>query len=100
MQAAVYRDIDDVRPETISVPEIGAGELLIRIDTCGVCGTDLKKIHTGSHSAPRVCGREMPGTVAAIGSGVSGFVVGDRVMAFHHIPCGTCFYCRKQTFAQ
>jgi L-iditol 2-dehydrogenase len=100
MQAAVYRDIDDVRPETISVPEIGAGELLIRIDTCGVCGTDLKKIHTGSHSAPRVFGHEMAGTVAAIGSGVSGFVLGDRVMAFHHIPCGTCFYCRKQTFAQ
>jgi L-iditol 2-dehydrogenase len=100
MQAAVYRDIDVVRPETIPVPEIGAGELLIRIDTCGVCGTDLKKIHTGSHSAPRVFGHEMAGTVAAVGAGVSSFAVGERVMAFHHIPCGSCFYCRKQTFAQ
>jgi len=100
MQAAVYREIDVVRPEIIAVPEIGAGELLIRIDTCGVCGTDLKKIHTGSHAAPRVFGHEMAGTVAAVGSGVSGFAVGERVMAFHHIPCGTCFYCRKQTFAQ
>jgi len=100
MQAAVYREIDVVRSEIIAVPEIGAGELLIRIDTCGVCGTDLKKIHTGSHAAPRVFGHEMAGTVAAVGSGVSGFAVGERVMAFHHIPCGTCFYCRKQTFAQ
>jgi L-iditol 2-dehydrogenase len=100
MQAAVYRDIDDVRTETVPVPEIGEGEVLVRVDTCGICGTDLKKIHTGSHSAPRVFGHEMAGTVAAIGDGVRGFAVGDRVMAFHHIPCGQCFYCRKKTFAQ
>jgi L-iditol 2-dehydrogenase len=100
MQAAVYRDMDDVRTETIAVPEIGAGEVLVRIDTCGICGTDLKKIHTGSHAAPRVFGHEMAGTIAAVGDGVKGFAVGDRVMAFHHIPCGVCFYCRKQTFAQ
>jgi len=82
------------------VPEIGAGEVLVRIDTCGICGTDLKKIHTGSHSAPRVFGHEMAGTIAKVGEGVRGFAVGDRVMAFHHIPCGHCFYCRKKTFAQ
>jgi len=82
------------------VPEIGAGEVLVRIDTCGICGTDLKKIHTGSHSAPRVFGHEMAGTIAQVGEGVRGFAVGDRVMAFHHIPCGHCFYCRKKTFAQ
>jgi L-iditol 2-dehydrogenase len=100
MQAAVYRAVDEVRTETIAVPAIGAGEVLVRIDTCGICGTDLKKIHTGSHSAPRVFGHEMAGTVAAVGEGVRGFAVGDRVMAFHHIPCGKCFYCRKKTFAQ
>jgi L-iditol 2-dehydrogenase len=100
MKAAVYRDIDTVVTETTSVPEAGRGEVLIRIDTCGVCGTDLKKIHTGSHSAPRVFGHEMAGTIAAVGEGVKGFAVGDRVMAFHHIPCGHCFYCRKKTFAQ
>ena len=98
MQAAVYRAVDDVRLETIPVPQIGPGEVLVRIDTCGICGTDLKKIHTGSHSAPRVFGHEMAGTVAA--SNAEGFAVGERVMAFHHIPCGICFYCRKQTFAQ
>ena len=100
MQAAVYRAVDDMRTETVAVPEIGAGEVLVRIDTCGICGTDLKKIHTGSHAAPRVFGHEMAGTIAAIGDGVRGFAVGDRVMAFHHIPCGACFYCRKKTFAQ
>jgi L-iditol 2-dehydrogenase len=100
MRAAVYRAPNDVRTETVPVPQIGSGEVLVRIDTCGICGTDLKKIHTGSHSAPRVFGHEMAGTIAAIGEGVRGFAVGDRVMAFHHIPCGECFYCRKQTFAQ
>jgi L-iditol 2-dehydrogenase len=100
MQAAVYRAVDEVMTETVAVPEIGPGEVLVRIDTCGICGTDLKKIHTGSHSAPRVFGHEMAGTIAAVGEGVCGFAVGDRVMAFHHIPCGRCFYCRKKTFAQ
>jgi len=100
MRAAVYRGVNDVRVETIPVPEIGPGEVLMQIHTCGICGTDLKKIHTGSHSAPRVFGHEMSGTVAAVGEGVTDFAVGDRVMAYHHIPCGKCFYCRKQTFAQ
>ena len=100
MRAAVYRGVNDVRVETIPVPEIGPGEVLVRIHTCGICGTDLKKIHTGSHSSPRVFGHEMAGTIAAVGEGVAGFEVGDRVMAYHHIPCGECFYCRKQTFAQ
>ncbi len=100
MRAAVYRGINDVRVETIPVPEIGAGEVLVKIHTCGICGTDLKKIHTGSHDAPRVFGHEMAGTIAKVGEGVTGFSVGDRVMAYHHIPCGECYYCRKQTFAQ
>ena len=100
MRAAVYRGVNDVRVETIAVPEIGAGEVLVKIHTCGICGTDLKKIHTGSHDAPRVFGHEMAGTIARVGDSVRGFAVGDRVMAYHHIPCGTCYFCRKQTFAQ
>ena len=100
MRAAVYRAPDEVITETLPVPEIGPGEVLVRIDTCGICGTDLKKIHTGSHAAPRVFGHEMAGTVASVGEGVRGFALGDRVMAFHHIPCGQCYYCRKRTFAQ
>ncbi|MEO6817953.1 MAG: zinc-dependent dehydrogenase [Edaphobacter sp.] len=100
MRAAVYRGINDVRVETIPVPEIGAGEVLVKIHTCGICGTDLKKIHSGSHDAPRIFGHEMSGTIVRAGEGVSNFAVGDRVMAYHHIPCSECYYCRKQTFAQ
>jgi L-iditol 2-dehydrogenase len=100
MQAAVYRGIDDVRIETVPVPEIGAGEVLIAVHSCGICGTDLKKIHTGSHSAPRIFGHETVGTIAAVGSGITAFAAGDRVAVFHHIPCGNFYYCRKKTFAQ
>jgi L-iditol 2-dehydrogenase len=100
MRAAVYRGVNDVRVETIAVPAIGDGEVLVKIHTCGICGTDLKKIHTGSHVAPRVFGHEMAGTIVRVGAGVEGFAIGDRVMAYHHIPCGECYYCRKQTFAQ
>ncbi len=100
MLAAVYRGINDVRLETVPVPEITPGEILIKVHTCGICGTDLKKIATGSHSAPRIFGHETSGTVAAVGAKVSAFAPGDRVMVFHHIPCGQCYYCRHKTFAQ
>ena len=100
MQAAVYRGMNDVRVETVPVPQIGDSELLVRVHTCGICGTDLKKIATGSHSAPRIFGHETSGVVAACGKNVSDFQPGDRVVVFHHIPCGECFYCRHKTFAQ
>jgi L-iditol 2-dehydrogenase len=100
MLAAVYRGVNDVRLETVPVPAIGPGEMLVRVHTCGVCGTDLKKISTGSHSAPRIFGHETSGVVAAVGEGVSSFQPGDRVMIFHHIPCRECFYCQNKTFAQ
>jgi L-iditol 2-dehydrogenase len=100
MLAAVYRGVNDVRLETVPVPEIGPGEILIKVHTCGICGTDLKKIATGSHSAPRIFGHETTGTVAAVGPKVTAFSPGDRVMVFHHIPCGQCYYCRHKTFAQ
>ena len=74
MLAAVYHGRNDIRLETVPVPQIGHGELLIRVHTCGVCGTDLKKISTGSHSAPRIFGHETAGVIAAIGDGVPGRV--------------------------
>jgi len=100
MLAAVYRGVNDVRMETVPVPKIGPGEMLVRVHSCGVCGTDLKKISTGSHSAPRIFGHETSGVVAAVGEGVHNYRPGDRVMVFHHIPCRQCFYCRNKTFAQ
>jgi L-iditol 2-dehydrogenase len=100
MRAAVYYGKEDVRLETVPVPKIGPEELLIRVHTCGICGTDLKKIATGSHSAPRIFGHETSGVVAAVGQEVTRFRVGDRVISFHHIPCGECYYCRHKVFAQ
>jgi L-iditol 2-dehydrogenase len=100
MLAAVYRGVNEVRLETVPVPQIGPGELLVRVHTCGICGTDLKKVATGSHSAPRIFGHETSGVVAAIGKGVRNFVPGERVVIFHHIPCGNCYYCRHKTYAQ
>jgi L-iditol 2-dehydrogenase len=100
MQAAVYRGANDVRLETVPVPKIGPGEMLVRVHSCGVCGTDLKKISTGSHSAPRIFGHETAGMVAAVGEGIQTYRPGDRVMVFHHIPCRECFYCHNKTFAQ
>lgn len=100
MQAAVYHGKQDVRLETVPVPAIGAGEVLIQVHTCGICGTDLKKISTGSHSAPRIFGHETAGQIVAVGQGVPRFHVGDRVMVFHHIPCSQCYYCRHKVFAQ
>jgi L-iditol 2-dehydrogenase len=100
MKAVVYRGVNDLRLEEVPVPEIGAGEILVRVHTCGICGTDLKKISTGSHSAPRIFGHETAGVVAKIGEGVRKFSVGERVVVFHHIPCRECYYCRHKTFAQ
>ncbi len=82
------------------MPAIGPGELLIRVHTCGICGTDLKKISTGSHSAPRIFGHETSGMIVAIGEGVTSYSLGERVMVFHHIPCRDCFYCNRKVFAQ
>ena len=100
MHAAVYRGVNDVRLERVPVPAIGNGELLVRVHTCGICGTDLKKIATGSHSAPRIFGHETTGVVVAAGEGVRDYRIGDRVMVFHHIPCGDCYYCKHKVFAQ
>src|SRR5271156_4018417 len=100
MRAGVYRGVNDVRSEEGPVPRISDRELLVRVHTCGICGTDLKKIATGSHSAPRIFGHETTGVIVATGQGVAGYHAGDRVMVFHHIPCGGCYFCKHKVFAQ
>ena len=100
MRAAVYRGKGKVVVETVPVPAIGAGEVLIRVAACGICGTDLKKIEHGFVAAPQIFGHEVSGTVAAVGAGVTRWKPGDRVMSFHHVPCGACFYCERRLFSQ
>lgn len=82
------------------MPEIGPGEMLVKVAACGVCGTDLKKIEKGLLQPPRVFGHEIAGRVAQVGAGVTSFREGDAVVVHHHIPCGTCFYCRAGAYAQ
>jgi L-iditol 2-dehydrogenase len=100
MRAAVYRGKGKVVVETVPVPAIGAGEVLIRVASCGICGTDLKKIEHGFVAAPQIFGHEVSGTVVAIGAGVTKWKLGDRVMSFHHVPCGACFYCQRRLYSQ
>jgi len=100
MHAAVYRGSSVVDVEEIPTPAIGPGEILIRVEACGICHTDLKKIEHNLLDPPRVYGHETAGVIAAVGSGVTRFSPGDRVVAFHHIPCGKCFYCRRKIYAQ
>lgn len=100
MLALVYRGKGLLRVEDIPVPEIDAGELLVRVEACGVCGTDIKKIEKGLVTPPRVFGHETAGVVVRKGPGVTRFSEGQRVVLHHHIPCGECFYCAEKTYAQ
>jgi L-iditol 2-dehydrogenase len=100
MKAAVYQGKSSVTVESLPTPEIGAGELLVRVESCGICHTDLKKIEYDLLPAPRIYGHETAGTVVAAGEGVTKFRAGDRVIAFHHIPCSNCFFCSKKLYAQ
>jgi len=86
--------------ESVPIPEIGEGEVLFRVAACGICGTDIKKIHHGFVAPPQILGHELAGTVVKVGRGVKKFKIGDRVVSFHHIPCGACFYCERKLFSQ
>jgi L-iditol 2-dehydrogenase len=104
MRAVVYRGINDLRLETIPVPRIGPNELLVKVAVCGVCPTDIKKIHYGTVPPPRIFGHETAGTIVKLGGGASvrasRFKLGDRVALHHHVPCLNCHFCRHRAFAQ
>jgi L-iditol 2-dehydrogenase len=112
MRAVVYRGINDLRLETVPVPDIESGELLVKVAACGVCPTDIKKIHYGLLSPPRIYGHETAGVIVKIGGGKPSLTVrppsmpkfvlkvGDRVALHHHVPCMVCHYCRHRAFAQ
>jgi L-iditol 2-dehydrogenase len=100
MRAGVYRGKGRVVVEDVPVPEISDGEVLFRVAACGICGTDIKKIQYGFIAAPQIFGHEVAGAVVRVGRGVKKFKEGDRVVSFHHIPCGNCFFCARQLFSQ
>jgi L-iditol 2-dehydrogenase len=100
MRAAVYRGQGRISVESVPVPVAGPGEIVVEVRSCGVCHTDLKKIEYDLLPPPRIYGHETAGIVVAVGEGVMRFALGDRVIAFHHIPCGDCFYCQRRLYAQ
>ena len=100
MRAAVYRGHPRLEVEELPRPAPGPGEMQVRVEVCGVCGTDVKKIDKGLVPPPRIFGHEIAGVVTARGAGVAKFKEGDRVVVHHHIPCLACFYCERKLYAQ
>jgi L-iditol 2-dehydrogenase len=100
MHAGVYREKGRVHVEEVPVPEVGSREVLIKVAACGICGTDIKKIFQAYVNPPQILGHEIAGTVVAVGPGITKWKLGDRVMSFHHVPCGKCFYCERRLFSQ
>jgi L-iditol 2-dehydrogenase len=99
MTAAVLYGQEDVRIERVAVPEVGPGEVQVRIEAALTCGTDVKVYRRGYHARmirpPAIFGHEFAGTIVAVGADVTGWKVGQRVVAANSAPCGVCFYCRR-----
>jgi L-iditol 2-dehydrogenase len=92
MRVAMYYNNRDIRVEDLPVPQIGAGEILMRVEASGVCGSDVLEWYR-IKKAPLVLGHEVAGQVVEVGECVEKFKVGDRIVAAHHVPCNTCAYC-------
>jgi L-iditol 2-dehydrogenase len=99
MTACVWRGGSTVEVETVPVPEIGDGELLVEVEACGLCPTDIKKIDLGLIEQPVILGHEMAGVVVAAGQGAEEFL-GKRVALYHHIPCLRCRLCELGRYSQ
>lgn len=101
MLAVEYHTNDDVRVVELPVPEVGPGELLVRMRACGLCASDVMEWYM-SPRAPLYPGHEPVGTVAAVGEGIAPeqFRVGQRVFFHHHVPCMVCHFCQRGSFSQ
>ncbi len=92
MRVAVYYNNRDIRIEERPVPEAGPGELLVRVEASGICGSDVMEWYRVNR-APLVLGHEVTGTIVSLGEGVIEYQMGERVALAHHVPCNTCGYC-------
>jgi len=100
MRAGVYRGAGKVVLESVPIPAISEDEVLVRVDACGICGTDVKKIHKGYVEPPQIFGHEIAGTIEEAGRAVRNWKYGQRVVCFHHVPCERCFFCERKFFSQ
>ncbi|HYS99401.1 MAG TPA: alcohol dehydrogenase catalytic domain-containing protein [Thermoplasmata archaeon] len=92
MRAAMYYANDDVRMVDLPKPQIRSGEILVRVRTSGICGSDVMEWYR-KPKAPLVLGHEIAAEVVEVGSGVDTVKRADRVFVSHHVPCGQCRYC-------
>src|SRR5277367_1003990 len=100
MTAAVLYGKERLEIETVDIPSIGRGDVLVRVRAALTCGTDVKVFRRGYHARmiqpPALFGHELAGDIVAVGEKVTGFKIGQRVMAANSAPCGECFYCRRE----
>ncbi|NWF51972.1 MAG: alcohol dehydrogenase catalytic domain-containing protein [Nitrospirae bacterium] len=97
MKVAVYINNSDIRIEEIPKPRIFGGEILVKMEACGICGTDVMEWYRIKKS-PRVLGHEMSGEIVDVGRGVKNFKKGDRVFVSHHVPCYKCYHCLRGNY--
>lgn len=100
MMACVYRGRGDLRVEPVPVPEVGPGEVLVKVGACGVCSTDVKHVRLGLVEPPRIFGHETAGTIVELGEGVEEWAEGDRVAVMPHVPDRTSWYSQRGLYAQ
>lgn len=92
MRVAVYYNNRDIRIEERPLPRIGRGEMLVRVEASGICGSDVMEWYRRDR-APLVLGHEVTGVIDEVGEGLERYKVGQRVALAHHVPCNTCYYC-------
>ncbi len=99
MLAAVLYGKEHVKIQKVAVPELGEGDVLVRVRAALTCGTDVKVFRRGYHARmivpPALFGHELAGDIVGVGSSVRAFKVGQRVVAANSAPCGECFYCKR-----
>lgn len=103
MLAALLYGQEDLRLEDVASPTPAMGEVVIKVSVATTCGTDLKVWRRGGHArmlkTPTLFGHEAVGEIVALGAGVTGWTIGDRVVANNSAPCMTCFFCRRGEYS-
>ncbi|MFH1017380.1 MAG: alcohol dehydrogenase catalytic domain-containing protein [Pseudomonadota bacterium] len=100
MRAAIYVDEGRIEAREIGVPSAGERDVLLKVRACGLCGTDIRKVRHHLITPPTVLGHEVAGVVFSVGSEVTKFRAGDRVVVAHHTPCYVCHYCLHKNYSQ
>jgi L-iditol 2-dehydrogenase len=99
MKAQVFRGVNQLSYEEVPTPEVASDEVLVQVQVVGLCQSDIKKIRYPLHEPPRIFGHETAGIIAAVGSEVKEWQLGQRVVVMHHIPCMHCGYCLSDNFS-